>query len=115
MAQSTKGKPDYIFNPDAPRFANPVSMLREVQGGRSISDEETAWAIYNSLANRYGEVFRMMQNLAPWPIERLYVIGGGTRNAYLLNLTEQAVGVPVITGPAEATAIGNIIVQMEYK
>ena len=115
MAQSMKGKPDYIFNPDDPRFANPVSMLREVQGGRSMSDEETVWAIYNSLANRYGEVFRMMQNLAPWPIERLYVIGGGTRNAYLLNLTEQAVGVPVITGPAEATALGNIIVQMEYK
>jgi rhamnulokinase len=65
------------------------------------------------MAHRYGEVFRMLQRLAPWPIDVLYVIGGGVRNDYLMQLTEQAIGVPVITGPSEATAIGNVLVQIQ--
>lgn len=111
MAQSVKGKSKHLFNPDEPRFANPPSMLAEVVNGAEMSDAEIIWAIYNSMAHRYGEVFKMMQSLAPWPIECLYVIGGGVQNKYLLQLTEQAVGVPVIAGPSEATAIGNIMVQ----
>ena len=110
MAQSVKE--GHLFNPDEPRFANPSSMLSEVSGGREMSDAEIIWSVYNSMAHRYGEVFKMMQGLAPWPIEVLYVIGGGVRNAYLMELTEKAVGVPVITGPSEATAIGNIMVQL---
>ena len=111
MAQSVNGNPEYLFNPDEPRFANPVSMLKEVQGAFHMSEAEIVWAIYNSLAHRYGDVFRMIQSLAPWPIELLYVIGGGARNKYLMDLTQKAVGVPVITGPSEATAMGNIMVQ----
>ena len=110
MAQSVKE--GHLFNPDEPRFANPSSMLSEVRGGCEMSDAEIIWSVYNSMAHRYGEVFKMMQGLAPWPIEVLYVIGGGVRNAYLMELTEKAVGVPVITGPSEATAIGNIMVQL---
>lgn len=113
MAQSVKSNPTLLFNPDEPRFAKPKSMLAEVQGGKTLTDREIIWAIYNSMAHRYGEVFRMMQSLAPWPIECLYVIGGGVQNKYLLQLTEQAVGVPVIAGPSEATAIGNIMVQAD--
>ena len=111
MAQAAKGKEEFLFNPDEPRFANPASMLNEIQNGRVMTDQEIIWAIYNSMAHRYGEVFRMLQRLAPWPVEVLYVIGGGVRNAYLLQLTEQAIGVPVVVGPSEATAIGNILVQ----
>lgn len=115
MAQSAKGKEEFIFNPDEPRFANPASMLNEIQNGRVMTAQEIIWAIYNSMAHRYGEVFRMLQRLAPWPIEVLYVIGGGVRNTYLLQLTEQAIGVPVVVGPSEATAIGNILVQANRK
>lgn len=114
MAQSVKGKSKHLFNPDEPRFANPPSMLAEVVNGAEMSDAEIIWAIYNSMARRYGEVFRMMQSLAPWPIGCLYVIGGGVQNKYLLELTEKAVGVPVIAGPSEATAIGNIMVQHKH-
>lgn len=101
-----------LFNPDEPRFANPESMLAEVRNGREMTDAEIVWTIYHSLANRYGEVFRMLQSLAPYEIGALYVIGGGVQNRYLLNLTEKAVGVPVIAGTTEATALGNIRVQM---
>ena len=111
MAQSVKE--GHLFNPDEPRFANPASMLDEVRSGCEMSDREIIWSVYNSMAHRYGEVFRMLQSLAPWPIEVLYVIGGGVRNAYLMQLTEKAIGVPVITGPSEATAIGNVLVQAQ--
>lgn len=100
-----------IFNPDDEKFQNPDSMLAEVRNGRKMTDAEVVWNIYHSLAHRYGEVFRMLQSLAPYKIGALYVIGGGVQNKYLLQLTEQAVGVPVIAGPSEATAIGNIMVQ----
>jgi rhamnulokinase len=103
-----------LFNPDDPRFANPASMLTEVQRAMStdnVSDELTVWTIYHSLAQRYGEVFRMLQQLVPWRIERLCIIGGGARNTYLNRLTEQAVGVPVVVGSTEATALGNILIQ----
>ena len=112
MAQSVD-KEQRLFNPDEARFANPPSMLDEVRKGRDMNDAEMVWTIYHSLAHRYGEVFRMLQSLAPYPIGALYVIGGGVQNKYLLRLTEQAVGVPVIAGTSEATALGNIRIQMK--
>ena len=107
-----------LFNPDEPRFANPASMLTEVQrtiAATHVSDELTVWTIYHSMAHRYGEVFRMLQQLAPWPLERLYIIGGGARNTYLNRLTEGAVGMPVVAGSTEATALGNILIQSRAK
>lgn len=102
-----------LFNPDEARFANPTSMLAEVCNGQTMTDAEMAACVFHSLAHRYGEVFRMLQELAPWEIGALYIIGGGARNTYLNQLTEQAVGVPVYTGAVEATALGNIQVQMK--
>lgn len=101
----------FLFNPDEPRFANPYSMLAEVKNGQEMTDAEVIWTIFHSLAARYGEVFRMLQKLAPWPIEALYVIGGGARNQLLNSLTEKAIGIPVIPATTEATALGNILVQ----
>jgi len=111
MAESVVNIPA-LFNPDDARFANPDSMLSEVRNGRSLTDAEVVACIFHSLAHRYGEVFRMLQQLAPWEIGALYIIGGGARNTYLNRLTQQAVGVPVIPGFIEATAVGNIQIQM---
>ena len=112
MAQSVD-KEQRLFNLDEARFANPPSMLDEVRNGQDKNDAEVVWTIYHSLAHRYGEVFRMLQSLAPYPIGALYVIGGGVQNQYLLRLTEQAVGIPVVAGTSEATALGNIRIQMK--
>jgi rhamnulokinase len=49
--------------------------------------------------------------LAPHPIRRIHVIGGGARNKLLCQFTANATGLPVLAGPVEATAIGNIMVQ----
>lgn len=102
-----------LFNPDDARFANPSSMLSEVKQGREMLDSEIMSLIFHSMANRYGKVFGYLKEIAPWPIEALYVIGGGARNELLNSLTQQAVGVPVVAYTTEATAMGNIRVQIE--
>ena len=112
MAQSVTQTPE-LFNPDEPRFANPADMPAQVRNGRNMTDAEVVSCIYHSLAHRYGEVFAMLRRIAPWEPEALYIIGGGARNTYLNRLTEEETGVPVLTGSTEATALGNIAIQMQ--
>ena len=67
--------------------------------------------IFESLALRYRQVLENLQRLSPNPIEVLHVIGGGSRNDLLNQWTANAIGIPVVAGPSEATAIGNIMIQ----
>ena len=53
----------------------------------------------------------MLQGFAPFKIDKLHIIGGGSANALLNQWTADAIGMPVMAGPTEATAIGNIMVQ----
>ena len=108
-----------LINPDDPRFANPENMLREItayceETGQAVpaSDADYIHCIFYSLANRYKEVLEILKSMSPHPIERLHVIGGGSRNDLLNQLTANAIGIPVLAGPSEATAIGNILSQM---
>ena len=57
------------------------------------------------------EVLEILKSMSPHPIERLHVIGGGSRNDLLNQLTANAIGIPVLAGPSEATAIGNCLIQ----
>jgi len=107
-----------IINPDDPRFANPVSMVDAIRGYCSETDQhvpqdyrEMARCIFESLARRYRQVLDWLRDLAPMPIERLHVIGGGSRNEQLMQMTADAIGMPVIAGPAEGTALGNMLLQ----
>ena len=107
-----------IINPDDPRFANPTSMVeaikdycRETNQPIPETYQQQARCIFESLARRYREVLDYLRELAPFPIERLHVIGGGTYNNYLMQMTADSIGLPVVTGPVEGTAIGNIMLQ----
>ena len=67
--------------------------------------------IFESLSLKYKNVLGTFIQLAPFPIEKLHVIGGGSKNPLLNQWTANAIGIPVIAGPSEATAIGNIMIQ----
>lgn len=107
-----------LINPDDPRFANPTSMVEAIQGfcretGQPvpITYRQIARCIFESLALRYRQVVDYLRELAPFPIEKLHVIGGGTYNHYLMQMTANSLNMPVLTGPVEGTAIGNIMLQ----
>jgi rhamnulokinase len=107
-----------LINPDDPRFANPTSMVDAIQDycketGQPIPEDyrQQARCIFESLALRYRQVLEYLRELAPFPIERLHVIGGGSRNTHLMQMTANSIGLPVLTGPVEGTAIGNIMLQ----
>ena len=107
-----------FINPDDPCFANPQSMVTAIQEycrktGQYVPQnyKEIARCIFESLAMRYRQVVGYLQEMAPFPIEKLHVIGGGTYNTYLMQMASNSLGIPVITGPVEGTAIGNIMLQ----
>lgn len=107
----------FIF-PDAPDFANPTSMVEAIQGycqrtGQPVPQDYKAMArcIFESLAMRYRQVLDYLKGMAPFPIEKLHVIGGGSKNGYLMQMAANSIGMPVVTGPVEGTAIGNIMLQ----
>lgn len=118
MRMFEEAKSTAIFDTDDPMFANPKSMLNAIAEYCTAhgncppqTDGEIVRSIFESLAARYKEVFGWLQELAPFKIEKLYVIGGGAQNKLLNQLTEKAIGVPVVAGPTEATGIGNIKMQ----
>lgn len=107
-----------LIFPDAPCFANPTSMIEAIrqycaETGQPVPHTcgEITRCIFDSLALRYKQVFRDLQEFAPEPLTKLHVIGGGSRNNLLNRFTANALGIPVVAGPSEATAIGNIMLQ----
>lgn len=110
---------DSIINPDDPRFAHPASMtaaireyLTETHQPIPQSPADYVRVIFRSLAARYQEIVTLLRQLTPVDIQRLHVIGGGSRNQYLMQFTADALGLPVIAGPQEGTALGNALVQL---
>ena len=110
MARSEEAFPGRI-NPDDPRFAAPENMVLEISEGKNLSDAQIVSCIFHSLAERYREVLKLLQGFAPFRIEKLHVIGGGSANTLLNQWTADAIGIPVVAGPVEATAIGNLLLQ----
>lgn len=107
-----------LINPDDAVFANPADMEEAIQAYCRRSAQpvpetrgQLVRCIFESLALRYRQVLDNLRSLSPRPVETLHVIGGGSRNDLLNQWTANAVGIPVVAGPSEATAIGNIMVQ----
>ena len=107
-----------LINPDDALFANPADMEQAIQTYCSDHRQpipgtrgQIVRCIFESLALRYRQVLDNLRNLSPRPVETLHVIGGGSRNDLLNQWTANAVGIPVVAGPSEATAIGNVMIQ----
>lgn len=107
-----------LIDVDDSRFANPADMQQAIDGycretGQQVPDTkgDHVMCVLRSLAARYKKGIDGLNSLLPHPVEQLHIIGGGCRNRLLNRLTEEATGLPVIAGPVEATAIGNILMQ----
>lgn len=96
------------------RFLSPASMRREVEAaaGRRLTTGEAAYCVFNSLAQYYAQAIGELESITNARYSSLNIIGGGSQNALLNELTAQVTGRRIYTGPAEATAIGNLVVQM---
>lgn len=119
QAEADKEEPmRSIINPDDAAFANPSSMTRAIAdyckaGNQPVPQTHAQYCrcIFDSLALRYKQVFTWMQEFAPFKIDTLHIIGGGSRNRYLNQLSADTLGINIIAGPQECTAIGNIMLQ----
>ena len=117
MMQTTSASVD-VINPDAPEFAAPTNMPEAIRAycvANSLTvpegDAQLIRVIFDSLAAKYAEVLAKLQQVAPFEIKTLHVIGGGAQNDLLNQMTSDACGIPVVAGPSEATALGNVMVQ----
>lgn len=108
----------FLINPDDALFLNPRNMVQAVRDfcyqtgqGTPHTNGETIRCIYDSLALKYRYTLEQIQDVTGKTIEVIHIIGGGSSNHFLNQLTADATGLNVVAGPAEATAIGNIMIQ----
>ena len=108
-----------LIEPDDALFLPPGDMPARIvdfcgRTGQPVpeNDAEVMATVYVSLAYKYRYVLEQLIAVSGQAVDRLHIIGGGSRNALLNQMTANAIGRPVIAGPAEATAAGNAIVQL---
>ncbi|MET4589495.1 rhamnulokinase family protein [Arthrobacter sp. 754] len=106
------------INPDDPYFIAPDNMPERIRSaarrtGDILPDDPAAITrcIMDSLAAGYARTIRDAERLADQPVDVVHVVGGGSQNRLLCQLTADATGKRVVAGPVEATALGNILVQ----
>ncbi|GAB3940319.1 rhamnulokinase family protein [Kribbella albertanoniae] len=103
-----------LVDPDAPEFLAPGDMPARIaaySGDSPTSKGAVVRCVLESLALAYRRTLRSAQELADRPVDVLHVIGGGSQNELLCQLTADACGLPVLAGPVEASALGNVLVQ----
>jgi rhamnulokinase len=108
-----------FIDPDDPRFLAPGDMPTRIRDychttGQSIPDSigSLTRCIFESLALKYRYVLSQLMWLTGRHIETIHIVGGGAQNALLCQMTADATGCRVLAGPAEATALGNMVVQL---
>lgn len=108
-----------FIEPDHPRFAAPKNMPEEIRSycretGQTVPDSDGAIirCALESLAMRYRMVLEWLEELVGNRIETIHIVGGGTQNELLCQMAADACQRRIVTGPIEATAIGNLMQQM---
>lgn len=108
-----------FIDPDAPEFAPMGNIPERVKNycektGQYVPQTvgEIMRCIYESLALKYRMVFDGIKNCTGKNYDRIHIMGGGTKDKLLLDMTAQSCNVPVYGGPIEATALGNVAVQL---
>ncbi len=117
MSAAASARRSFI-DPDAEDFLAPEDMPEAIRAfcrrtGQPVPDDEGAIlrCALDSLALKFRHVLSMCESLAGGPIETIHIVGGGTQNRQLCQATAEACGRPVVAGPVEATATGNLMMQ----
>lgn len=112
--------PGWTIDLNLPQFFAPPSMIAEIKAeyrrlGKKVPESpgELAYSVYTSLADCYRTAIADLEKITGHKYPAISVIGGGSKNSYLNALTATYTGKPVYAGPAEATAAGNILLQMK--
>ncbi|MBE6601189.1 MAG: rhamnulokinase [Ruminococcaceae bacterium] len=111
-----------LINPDDASFAVPGNMPERVRDfcrktGQPVPETvgEVVRCIYESLALKYRMTAESIETLMEKKAKVIHVVGGGTKDRFLSQMTADACGIPVCAGPEEATAIGNLMMQLIAK
>jgi rhamnulokinase len=116
---STQAQPfKCLIDPDDSSFLNPEDMPAAIchyceKTGQSLPEThgEFIRCIFESLALKYKLTLESILSVSSQPIHKVHIIGGGASNELLCQYSANALGLPVLAGPTEATAIGNIMMQ----
>ena len=119
-AMAREAKPFKCFiDPDAQVFVTPGNQVQRIKDfckatGQEVpeTDGEVVRCIYESLAMKYKFTFDTLKDCTGSDFKAIHMVGGGTKDGFLCQMTSDATGVPVIAGPIEATAAGNVAVQL---
>jgi rhamnulokinase len=108
-----------IVNPDDARFFNTPDMpkaiqqfCKETKQPAPKTEGQLVRCAYESLALKYRQVMGWIEELTGTPIEVIHIVGGGSQSEILNQFTADACQRPVVAGPVEATALGNLLVQV---
>jgi len=116
------GPANFRIDPDDLRFLKPGliddNMPDRIKAycqetGQKVPETpaEIVRGVIESLADKYTETIKMIEEITGKSIKEMYIIGGGSRNGLLCQIVAKATGLPVFAGPVEATAIGNLMIQ----
>lgn len=118
IAQAANLPKRSVFDVNHERFVAPGDMPRKIQelcreSGQWVpkTEAEIVRTVVDSLVEKYVSVVSELETLIKIKIERIHIVGGGSQNDLLNQLTANATGLEVFAGPVEATAIGNLVVQ----
>jgi rhamnulokinase len=110
--------PGVVLDVDDPAFLHPADMPAAINGQLARTGQKTMQdpvelvrAIFEGLALKYRVALERAEQLSGTRVRVIHVVGGGARNELLCQLTADACGRSVAAGPAEATALGNVLVQ----
>ena len=106
-----------LIDPNSPLFTAPDNMLDAIRtylDDAELCDEAVINSVYHSLARTYADVVKDIERISGKTVNVINIVGGGSKDGYLNELTAEYTGKRVLAGPVEATATGNLISQLMY-
>ena len=117
MDMARQSKYEKLINPNDPSFTAPESMIEAIRSylrEPELPIGDLLKSVYLSLANSYDTAVKTIERFSNKKTEKIFIVGGGSKDKYLNELTAQITGKKVVIGLDEATATGNILSQIMY-